>query len=95
MMHWILKREGMEGADFPVCCSYGPVNWENPYKWQGVILGPSGSPYEDGVFFLSIDLPNEYPCKPPHIKFLTKVKLNLLFFFFFFFIKVFDFLGCS
>ncbi|KAM6544670.1 hypothetical protein CsatB_025406 [Cannabis sativa] len=73
MKHWIYKREGMEDGDFPVCCSYGPMSWDDPFKWQGVIFGPSGSPYEDGVFFLSIDLPQQYPSKPPHIKFLTKI----------------------
>lgn len=71
--HWIYKRERIEEADFPAYCSYGPISWENPSKWQGVILGPPGSPYEDGVFFLSIDLPDEYPSKPPTIKFKTKV----------------------
>ncbi|XP_010107794.2 ubiquitin-conjugating enzyme E2 11 [Morus notabilis] len=73
LRHWIYKRERIEEADFPACCSYGPISWENPSKWQGVILGPPGSPYEDGVFFLSIDLPDEYPSKPPTIKFKTKV----------------------
>ncbi|KAK9933231.1 hypothetical protein M0R45_020434 [Rubus argutus] len=71
--HRIYQREGFIKPDFPTHCSYGPVNHEDPFKWQGIIMGPPGSPYEDGVFFLSIDLPNDYPATPPIIKFLTKV----------------------
>lgn len=71
--HWIYRREGFRKVDFPTHCSYGPVNEDDPFKWQGVIMGPPYSPYEGGVFSLSIDLPQDYPTKPPTIKFLTKV----------------------
>nr|XP_011462660.1 PREDICTED: ubiquitin-conjugating enzyme E2 11-like [Fragaria vesca subsp. vesca] len=71
--HGIYQREKFIKADFPTHCSYGPVSLEDPCKWQGVIMGPPGSPYEDGIFFLSIDLPDDYPTRPPIIKFLTKV----------------------
>ncbi|KAM1689837.1 hypothetical protein ACFX15_030901 [Malus domestica] len=71
--HWMYEREGLRKVDFPSHCSYGPVNEDDPYKWQGMIKGPPDSPYEQGVFFLSIDLPPQYPNKPPTIKFLTKV----------------------
>ena len=70
---WIYKREGLERADFPDCCSYGPIQFDDPFKWRGVIFGPIGSPYQDGAFFVSIDLPYDYPLKPPEIKFKTKV----------------------
>lgn len=75
MKHPIYTREKIVKADYPEFCSYGPVVRDDPYKWEGVILGPLGSPYQDGLFFLSIDLPNEYPSKPPIITFLTKVRM--------------------
>ncbi len=46
---------------------------EKIYQWKAIICGPSDTPYEGGVFKLNIDLPNEYPCRPPKVKFLTRV----------------------
>lgn len=42
-------------------------------KLRGFIRGPPETPYESGVFNLSITLPDEYPFKPPMVTFLTKI----------------------
>lgn len=39
----------------------------------GVFKGPPGTPYEGGNFQVNIDVPNEYPFKPPQMKFITKI----------------------
>lgn len=39
----------------------------------GFFNGPPGTPYENGVFKVDINIPNEYPFKPPVMKFLTKI----------------------
>ncbi|CAM6027830.1 unnamed protein product [Sphagnum balticum] len=38
-----------------------------------MILGPSQSPYEGGVFKLELFLPEEYPMAAPKVCFLTKI----------------------
>jgi ubiquitin-conjugating enzyme E2 D/E len=52
--------------------SAGPING-NLFEWDAVILGPIGTPYEGGVFNLSISIPSNYPFKPPIVIFKTKI----------------------
>ncbi|EEH33852.1 ubiquitin-conjugating enzyme [Paracoccidioides lutzii Pb01] len=40
---------------------------------RGQFQGPPGTPYEDGTFYVDIKIPDEYPFRPPVMKFDTKV----------------------
>ena len=57
----------------PENCSAGLVNPSNLYEWEATIMGPEGTPFEGGVFSLSIKYPSDYPFKPPKIYFITKI----------------------
>jgi ubiquitin-conjugating enzyme E2 D/E len=45
----------------------------NLYVWNGFIFGPTGTPYEGGIFKIHIEFPKDYPFNPPKITFKTKI----------------------
>eukprot|EP01084_Bolivina_argentea_P068329 124385_1 len=44
-----------------------------PAKWKIAISGPADTPYFNGIFFVQMMFPQEYPFKPPKWKMLTKI----------------------
>jgi len=46
---------------------------DNLQFWRALIEGPSGSPFEGGVFALNVMIPDNYPFSPPRITFETPI----------------------
>lgn len=42
-------------------------------KWNAVIFGPDDTPWEGGTFKLTMEFTEDYPNKPPTVKFVTKM----------------------
>jgi ubiquitin-conjugating enzyme E2 D/E len=57
----------------PENCSAGLINENDPFHWRATIIGPEGSPYHGGIFYLNIHLSPDYPFKAPQITFSTKI----------------------
>lgn len=45
---------------------------DNLSAWRAEIVGPPDSPFEDGVFELSIKFPSRYPMEPPNCRFTSR-----------------------
>lgn len=68
-----LKKELEEiRNDPPSNCSAGPIG-DDIYNWEASIIGPSDSPYSGGIFRLKLQFCDDFPFKPPKVKFITKI----------------------
>ena len=46
---------------------------ENIDFWQLILVGPENTSYDGGIFHLFIEFTDQYPSKPPNIRFLTPI----------------------
>jgi ubiquitin-conjugating enzyme E2 D/E len=60
-------------SDPPANCSAGPISDSDIFVWEGIIFGPTESPFAGGVFKVNIQFPADYPFRPPRIVFTTKI----------------------
>jgi len=53
----------------------GPATDDDLFQWEGVLKGPRdpSSPYQGGLWLLSIAVPPTYPLAPPKVAFVTPI----------------------
>lgn len=59
-------------TDPPAGVSASPIA-DNVMTWNAVIIGPSDTPFEDGTFRLVMHFEEQYPNKPPGVKFISQM----------------------
>jgi len=52
---------------------YAVPQENNLMLWEAVIFGPDDTPWEGGTFKLTMEFSEEYPVKPPNVKFITEM----------------------
>lgn len=50
-----------------------PNNSSDVFNLTGVITGGTETPYEGGVWYIEIKIPEGYPFEPPKMRFITKI----------------------
>lgn len=58
--------------DPPAGINAGPED-DDLMVWTACVQGPPDTPYEGGLFFLSVKFGDGYPWDPPHVRFTTEV----------------------
>lgn len=61
-----LMKNKVEGID-------ASPSSDNLFVWNAIICGPEESVYESGAFQLQLLFPDDYPLRPPQVRFTTKV----------------------
>ncbi|KAH7404572.1 hypothetical protein KP509_15G032400 [Ceratopteris richardii] len=57
----------------PEGCSASPHCDENLFVWNATIFGPDDTPWEGGIFSLRLTFGENYPEKPPRVRFTSEV----------------------
>jgi ubiquitin-conjugating enzyme E2 D/E len=68
-----LKRELASITKNPPENFSAGIKNDDLYNWEATLMGPPDSPYEGGIFKLSIKCSSQYPFRAPEFKFQTRV----------------------
>ena len=71
-----LKEEFMDINNNPILnigATVGLPDENNLFEWRVTLFGPRDTPYKDGIFFLTLKFPENYPSYPPKVTFDTPI----------------------
>jgi ubiquitin-conjugating enzyme E2 D/E len=68
ILHEIKLLENEDKDNFNIFCELDNIN-----NFKGYIRGPLNTPYENGKFYVTLNLPSDYPYNPPLLLFKTKI----------------------
>ena len=78
----ILRKEFEELKHIPLSINGYTIelfNQNNIYEWKITLLGAKDTPYANGIFFIKLQFPHDYPYRNPEIYFLTPIyHMNVL-----------------
>ena len=57
----------------PEGVSASPLGDENLLIWGGTIIGPDDTPWEGGIFSMRLTFTEQYPDKPPRVRFTSEM----------------------
>lgn len=59
-------------GNLPISCTVVPIDGDIFY-WEATLMGPDDSPYEGGIFYLTLRFSRDYPAIPPEVHFKTRI----------------------
>lgn len=69
----LLKEYKQLVEDAPEGIHAGPTQEDDFLHWECLLDGPEGSLFEGGCFKAVLDFPQDYPMKPPTMRFLSEI----------------------
>ncbi|KAI9803088.1 MAG: hypothetical protein M1833_001158 [Piccolia ochrophora] len=73
LLHELRLHSQDPSATLDTLLHLGPVSDSQILHWEAVLKGVSGTPYAGGLWKLDIRIPEDYPMRPPEVRFVTPV----------------------
>jgi len=54
-------------------CTFGLINENNLYQWKVSMIGPQGTPYQNGIFTILVFFPSNYPQTGAEFRFKNRI----------------------
>lgn len=69
----ILNKQYKELTKNPIDGFFIGLKDDNIFNWEGTLVGPQDTIYEEGIFKFNMIFPNNYPLSPPKFIFKTPI----------------------